>query len=308
VHREPAAAAGADALKKSRNGKLNVPTSAMPPRALLTGNLAVGLVNVPIRLYTATRSEAIAFHLLHERCGSRIQNQSYCPVCAVVVAREELVRGFEFAKDEYVRLTDEELRAFSDDGRVIDVQEFVPANRVDPVYFDRTYYLGPGKGGEKGYQLLRQAMARTGRVALAKYTMRGKQHLVLLRPVGEGFHLHTLHYADEVADFADVERPEVAVKPGELALAIRLIEDLAQAEFRPEQYADEYRERVLAAVARKRTGGTIEVPEPRAPSPTPDLEATLRKSLEMRRPLAKAGRRTSEKPRPAVERKRRRAS
>ena len=280
----------------------------MPPRALLTGNLAVGLVNVPIRLYTATRSEEIAFHLLHERCGSRIQNQSYCPVCQAVVPREELVRGFEFAKDEYVRLTDQELKALSQDGGVIDVQEFVPIDQVDPVYFDRTYYLGAGKGGEKGYQLLRQAMAQTGRVGVAKYTMRGKQHLVLLRPVGEGFYLHTLYYADEVADFAEVERPDVKVKPGELDLAVRLIEDLAQADFSPEQYADEYRERVLAAVEQKRAGGTIEAREPQAPSPTDDLEATLMKSLEARRSLAKAERRGSADAQSGVERKRRRAS
>ena len=280
----------------------------MPPRALLTGNLAVGLVNVPIRLYTATRSEEIAFHLLHERCGSRIQNQSYCPVCQAVVPREELVRGFEFAKDEFVRLTDQELKALSQDGGVIDVQEFVPIDQVDPVYFDRTYYLGAGKGGEKGYQLLRQAMAQTGRVGVAKYTMRGKQHLVLLRPVGEGFYLHTLYYADEVADFTEVERPDVKVKPGELDLAVRLIEDLAQADFSPEQYADEYRERVLAAVEQKRAGGTIEAREPQAPSPTDDLEATLMKSLEARRSLAKAERRGSADAQSGVERKRRRAS
>ncbi len=280
----------------------------MPPRALLTGNLAVGLVNVPIRLYTATRSEEIAFHLLHERCGSRIQNQSYCPVCQAVVPREELVRGFEFAKDEYVRLTDQEMKALSQDGGVIDVQEFVPIDQVDPVYFDRTYYLGAGKGGEKGYQLLRQAMAQTGRVGVAKYTMRGKQHLVLLRPVGEGFYLQTLYYADEVADFTEVERPDVKVKPGELDLAVRLIEDLAQADFSPEQYADEYRERVLAAVEQKRAGGTVEAREPQAPSPTDDLEATLMKSLEARRSLAKAERRGSADAQSGVERKRRRAS
>ena len=280
----------------------------MPPRALLTGNLAVGLVNVPIRLYTATRSEEVAFHLLHEPCGSRIQNQSYCPVCKEVVPREELVRGFEFAKDEYVRVTDQELKALSQDGGVIDVQEFVPLDQVDPVYFDRTYYLGVGKGGEKGYQLLRQAMAQTGRVGVAKYTMRGKEHLVLLRPVGDGFHLHTLYYADEVADFAEVERPDVKVKPGELELAVRLIEDLAQTDFRPEQYADEYRERVVAAVERKRAGGTIEAREPQAPSPTEDLEATLKKSLEARRALAKAERKGPVDAESGAERKRRRAS
>jgi DNA end-binding protein Ku len=260
----------------------------MPPRALLTGTLALGLVTVPVRLYTATRSESVAFHLLHQRCGSRIQLHSYCPTCGVVAPREELVRGFEFAQDEYVRFSEAELKTLeSQNDRVIDVQEFVPLEAVDPVYFDRTYYLGPAKDGERGYQLLRQAMVDRGRVALATYTMRDKQHLVLLRPVGDGFHLHTLYYADEVADFAEIERPEVPVKPGELDLAVRLIEDLAQPEVRLEQYADEHRKRVLAAVERKRAGDAIQAPEPQAPPPTEDLMATLQKSLEARRPRAR---------------------
>jgi DNA end-binding protein Ku len=282
--------------------------SAMPPRALLTGTLAVGLVAVPIRLYTATHSEAVAFHLLHDRCGSRIGLRSYCPTCGLMVPREELVRGFEFAKDEYVRFTEDELKAVeSHNGRVIDVQEFVPLEAVDPVYFDRTYYLGPGKGGEEGYQLLRRAMTERGRVALATYAMRDKQHLVLVRPVGDGFHLHTLYYADEVANFAEVERPDPQVRPGELELAIRLIEDLGQPDFRPEQYADDYRQRVLAAVEQKRAGGAIEAPEPQAPPPTVDLIATLKKSLEARQSRTQTGSPGAGQ-RPRGERTRRRAS
>jgi DNA end-binding protein Ku len=262
----------------------------MPPRALLTGSLVLGLVTVPVRVYTATSSEAIAFHLLHDRCGSRVQYRSFCPTCGVAVSREELVRGFEFAKDEYVRFTEEEIKRIEEQpGRVIDVQEFVPRASVDPVYFDRTYYLGPGKGGEEAYQVLRRAMADLDRVAVAKYTMRGAPRLVLVRPVGEGFHLHTLHWADEVASFTEVERPEVAVRPAELNLAVRLIEDLAQPEFRPGQFADEYRERFLAAMERKRAGETLPTAEPQAPPPTDDLMATLKKSLELRRPPAKAG-------------------
>lgn len=262
----------------------------MPPRALLTGSLVLGLVTVPVRVYTATSSEAIAFHLLHDRCGSRVQYRSFCPTCGVAVTRDELVRGFEFAKDEYVRFTEEEVKRIEEQpGRVMDVQEFVPRASVDPVYFDRTYYLGPGKGGEEAYQVLRRAMADLDRVAVAKYTMRGAPRLVLVRPVGEGFHLHTLHWADEVASFAEVERPDVAVRPAELNLAVRLIEDLAQPEFRPEQFADEYRERFLAAMERKRAGETLPTAEPQAPPPTDDLMATLKKSLELRRPPAKAG-------------------
>jgi DNA end-binding protein Ku len=261
----------------------------MPPRALLTGTLTVGLVTVPIRLYTATRGEGVAFHLLHHPCGSRIQNQTYCPVCAATAPREELVRGFEVSEGEYVRFTDQEVKALEDQGGgVIDVQEFIPLDQIDPVYFERTYYLGPGKGGEPGYQLLREAMAQRGRVALAMYTMRGKAHLVLLRPVGDGLHLHTLYYADEVESFAEVDRPDAKVRPGELDLAVRLIEDLARPEADLAQYTDEYRQRVLAAIEQKRAGGTIDTTEPAAPPPTDDLLATLQRSLDARRSRATA--------------------
>jgi DNA end-binding protein Ku len=281
----------------------------MPPRALITGALTVGLVTVPIRLYTATRSEALAFHLLHARCGSRIQNHAFCPVCGVGVPREELVRGVEVNPDEYIRFTDAELKAFeAQDGGGIEVWEFVPLEAVDPVYFDRTYYLGPGKGGEPGYQLLREAMARRGRVALATYTMRGKQHLVLLRPVGEGFYLHTLYHADEVADFGEVERPDTTVRPGELDLAVRLIEDLAHPDFQAAEYVDEYRERVQVAVAQKHAGGTLETSEPPAPPPTTDLAATLQRSLDARRPRVTTGDSAEASSPPANPQKRRRAS
>jgi DNA end-binding protein Ku len=266
----------------------------MPLRALLSGSLVIGLVTVPIRLYTATRSEAVSFHLLHGQCGSRIGLGAHCPTCGVAVPRDELVRGFEIAENEYVRFTEEELKTLeSQNDQIMEVYEFLPLEAVDPVYFDRTYYVGPGKGGEPAYQLLRQAMADRGRVALATYRMRGKQHLVLLRPVGEGFYVHTLYYADEVADFGEVERPDVTLRPGELELAVRLVEDLGQPDFRPEQYTDDHRQRVLAAVESKRAGGTIETPEPQAPPPTEDLIAALRQSLEQA---------------PAGERARRRAS
>jgi DNA end-binding protein Ku len=275
----------------------------MPPRAVLSGSLVIGLVTVPIRLYTATRSEAVAFHLMHAQCGNRIALRTYCPTCGVTVPRDELVRGFEMAENEYVRFTEEELKTLeSQADQIMEVYEFLPLEAVDPVYFDRTYYVGPGKGGEPAYQLLRQAMMDRGRVALATYRMRGKQHLVLLRPVGEGFYVHTLYYADEVADFGEVERPDVAVRPGELDLAVRLVEDLGQPDFQPDQYADEHRQRVLAAVESKRAGGTVETPEPEAPPPTEDLIAALRQSLETPRPRSRAERA------PASERTRRRAS
>jgi DNA end-binding protein Ku len=222
----------------------------------------------------------------------------------VTVSREELVRGFETAENEYVRFTEEELKTLENqDDQIMEVYEFVPLEEVDPVYFERTYYVGPGKGGEPAYQLLRQAMEDRGRVALATCRMRGKQHLVLLRPVGEGLQMHTLYYADEVADFGEVERPDVTLRPGELDLAVRLIEDLGHSDFRPEQYDDEYRQRVLAAVESKRAGGTVETPEPQAPPPTEDLIAALQQSLDAARPRARAADEA-----PTRERTRRRAS
>jgi DNA end-binding protein Ku len=213
-----------------------------------SGTISFGLVSIPIRLYTAAVSGGVSFNLLHAKCGSRIRQQHFCPVCQEVVERSGLVKGFEFRKDEYVRFADEELKSLEGEAsKTIDIAEFVPLPTVDPVYFEKTYYLGPDKGGEKAYRLLSDAMAKTDRVALAKFVMRGKESLVLIRPAQGGLVLHTMYFADEVRDFGEVERGQGArIKDGELELAVRLIDELSQGEFRPEQYQDEYRLRVLA--------------------------------------------------------------
>src|SRR5262245_6201717 len=142
--------------------------SAMPPHSIGSGTISFGLVSIPVKLYTATSAGTVSFNLLHAKCGSRIRQQTFCPVCEKVVDRSELVKGYEFAKDQYVRVTDEELKGLEGEmSKMIDIAEFVPLPTVDPIYIERTYYLGPDKGGEKPYRLLAEAMAKSNRVALA---------------------------------------------------------------------------------------------------------------------------------------------
>jgi DNA end-binding protein Ku len=166
-------------------------------------------VAIPVRIHTATKSDKVSFHLLHKECGSRVRNQYFCPVCNVVVDREDLVRGFQHAKDQYVPVTEEELESLeAEANRSIDLKEFIPLASVDPVYFENTHYLGADKGGEKPYRLLADAMAKSGRVAIAELVSRGKEQLVLIRPYKNCLVLHTMYHADEVRDFQQVPKGE----------------------------------------------------------------------------------------------------
>ena len=257
----------------------------MPPHALGSGTISFGLVSIPIKLYTATAPGNISFNLLHAKCGSRIKQQTFCPVDNEVVERSGLVKGYEFAKDQYVRVTDEELKALEGEAsKMIDILEFVPLAQVDPVYFEKTYYLGADKGGEKPYRLLADAMAQAEQVAVAKFVMRGKESLVLIRAAQEGLLLHTMFFADEVRSFADVDKgTSASIREGELQLALQLIRGLASEQFKPEQYKDEYRARVTDMLERKIEGREI-VPAP-APAERPrviDLMDALKASLAKR--------------------------
>src|SRR5712691_10563642 len=231
----------------------------MTPHSIGSATISFGLVAIPIKLYTAASSAGVSFNLLHAKCGHRIRLQTYCPVDQAVVERSELVKGYEFAKDQYVRVTDEELRALEGDAStVIDIAEFVPLPTVDPLYFEKTYYLGPDRGGEKAYRLLADAMATTDRVALATFVMRGKESLVLLRPAQRGLMLHAMYFADEVRGFGEIDKGATArIREGELELAVRLIAELSHEEFKPEQYQDDYRLRVLDLVTRKAEGKEV---------------------------------------------------
>ncbi|HEU4341537.1 MAG TPA: Ku protein [Candidatus Binatia bacterium] len=254
----------------------------MAARPLGSGTISFGLVSIPVKLYTAASSQAISFNLLHAKCGNRIRQQRFCPVCNEVIEREDLVRGYEFAKDQYVRFQEAELEALEQEAsQAIEISQFVPLSTVDPIYFEKSYYLGPDKGGEKPYRLLAEAMSKAGKVALAKFVMRGKENLVLVRPAMSGLLLHTMYFGDEVRSFDEVPKGESAkVSEAETSLAIRLIEELSTQEFRPEEFEDEYRQRVLELVEQKAQGKEITVSAPQAPrAQVIDLMSALKESL-----------------------------
>jgi DNA end-binding protein Ku len=257
----------------------------MPPHSLGTGTISFGLVSIPVRLYAAAVSGNVSFNLLHAKCGSRIRQQVFCPVCQETVERADLVRGYEFSKDQYVRVADEELKALEGEtSRVIDIAEFVPLAQVDPVYFEKTYYLGPDKGGDKAYRLLAETMADADRVALARFIMRGKESLVLVRAAQSGLMLHTMYFADEVRSFGEIDKGgAVKIQERELELAKKLVAELSTEAFRPDQYQDEYRQRVLELLNRKVEGQEVAAATPEAPrSQVIDLMEALRQSLAKR--------------------------
>ncbi|HEY7366348.1 MAG TPA: Ku protein [Methylomirabilota bacterium] len=269
----------------------------MPPHAIGSGAISFGLVTIPVKMYTATSPAGVSFNMLHAKCGSRVRQQWFCPTCNVVVERGELVRGYEFAKDQYVRVADQELKSLEGEAsRMIDIAEFVPLEKVDPIYFERTYYLGPDKGGEKAYRLLADAMAKGGRVALAKFVMRGKESLVLIRSAQDGLLLHTMYFADEVRDFGEIDKGQSAkIRSGEMELAQQLIDGLTNDAFKPEQYVDEYRQRVLDLVTRKAEGQEVTMAPPAAPrAQVVDLMEALKESLAKRKPPAKVTPRRAE--------------
>src|SRR5262245_38986067 len=264
----------------------------MPPHSIGSGTISFGLVSIPVRMFSAASSGGVSFNQIHPKCGGRIRQQLICPTCNEVVERTSLVKGYEFAKDQYVQFTEEELKALEGEAsKMIDIAEFVPLAQVDPIYFEKTYYLGPDKGGEKAYRLLADAMTKAGRVALAKFVMRGKENLVLIRPSQKGLMLHTMYFADEIRDFGEVDKGEdVKLKPGELDLAERLVSELTSEKFAPEKYDDDYRKRVLAAVELKVEGREVTSLAPQAQrTQVIDLMDALTQSLGKKASGAGAG-------------------
>jgi DNA end-binding protein Ku len=254
------------------------------PRSIATLTISFGLVSIPVKLHSTTRSsKGIHFNLLHETCGSRLRQQYVCIKEDVLVPREEMVKGYEFANDQYVTFTKEELKALEEEGTgAAEITEFIPAEAIDPVFFEKSYYLSPDKGGLKPYALLRQALERSGRSALGRYAARGKQYLVLIRAMPEGLVMQQLFYADEVAAIDEVEIPQTGVTRPELELAIQLIDQLTTDEFHPENYRDEVRERIEQAVERKVAGQQITVAEKpkEGQAQVIDLMAALRASVQ----------------------------
>ena len=257
----------------------------MPAHSIGSGNISFGLVSIPIKMFTAASSGRVAFNQIHQKCGGRIKQQLICPTCNEVVERSVLVKGYEFAKDQYVQFTEEELKGLEGEAsQMIDIAEFVPLAQVDPIYFENTYYLGPDKGGEKAYRLLSDAMKSSGRVAVAKFVMRGKENIVLIRSAQKGLMLHTMYFADEIRDFGEIDKGEDAkLKPGEMDLAERLVKELSTEAFKPEKYDDDYRGRVLAAVEAKVEGKEVTSLAPQAQrTQVIDLMDALKQSLGKR--------------------------
>jgi DNA end-binding protein Ku len=258
----------------------------MAARSIGSGTISFGLVSIPVKFYPATSQHRVSFHMLHATCGTRVQMQYYCPHDKEVVQRRDLVRGFEHAKDQFVRFTDEELqRLESERSDRVDILEFVPEQSVDLVYVADTQYVGPGKGGDRAYKLLSEAMDRTGRVAIGRYGARGREQLVMLRPYKGGLVMHQVHYADEVRPMEEVEYPRsVPFRAAEVDLADRLVEQLSIDRFDPSRYPDEYQARVLDAVEEKVAGREITVPPELPQAQIVDLFEALKRSLEDRVP------------------------
>jgi DNA end-binding protein Ku len=265
----------------------------MAARSIGSATISFGLVSVPVNLYSSSESSAsVSFNMLHTACGSRLKQQYICSKEGTVVEKDEIGKGYEFSKGQYVQFSADELKALDEKAtNAIDIVEFVPLAAVDRIYLDKVYYLGPDKGGERAYRLLVAALEDTGRAAVGQYSARGKQHLVLVRPMGDVLVMEQLHYHAELRSAADVPRPDTPVKDGELALARMLIEQTAVDEFRPESYRDQVRERVLEAIQQKVDGQDITA-EPSAAPETKiiDLMDALKASL------AKRGATTAQKP------------
>lgn len=255
----------------------------MAARSIAKGSISFGLVSIPVKLYTATQPHAgLSFNLLDKESGSRLKQQYVRASDGQIVERAQMVKGYEFAKGQYVTFTTEELKALEERGsEAIEIHEFVPRDTVDPVHYDKTYYLGPERGGEKAYRLLSEVMAQSNRVAIARYAARGKQYLVMLRPAGKGLAMQQLLYADEVRPMSDVPLPDVDVKPTELQLARQLVDQISKETFDVTAYKDEVRERIQADIQRKVEGQEIEAaPAPAASSgQVIDLMEALKASL-----------------------------
>ena len=252
------------------------------PRAIATGQIAFGLVSIQVKLFSAAESsERISFNMLHNECGSRIQQQLYCPKDERTIGRDEVVKGYEFSKGQYVMFSEEELKNLEEKAtQQIDITEFVKSDLIDPIYFSKPYYLGPDKGAARAYTLLARALQETGRWAVAKYAARGKGYLVVIRPLGKGRVMQQLYYPNEIRAIDELDLGDAEIKDNELKMAIQLAEMSASDTFQPELYRDEVQERMRGLINQKIEDGaeiTAMADEPKAE--VIDLMEALRRSL-----------------------------
>jgi DNA end-binding protein Ku len=255
----------------------------MAARSIGSATISFGLVSIPVKLFTAASAKNVSFNMLEKKTSARLKQQYVSTVTGEVVERDQMVKGYEHSKEKYVTFTEDELKKLEAERTDrLDILEFVPNDSVDPVYYEKTYYLGPDKGGDRAYKLLSNAMVRAGRVAVGKLATRGKEQLVVVRPMRGGLVLQQVYYGDEVRDFGEVERPsdDVTFKPIEEELADRLVEQLSKGTFDATQFRDEYRDRVLAAVEQKVKGEEVTIAAAPPQAQILDLFEALKQSLQ----------------------------
>lgn len=258
----------------------------MPARAIGTATISFGLVSIPVKLYTSTETgNDVSFNMLHGGgCGSRLKQQYICSKDGEVVERDQMVKGYEYTKGQYVVLGADELKALDAVAtNSVDIVEFVPAVKVDPVLVEKSYYLGPDKGGERAYRLIAEAMIASGLVGIASYSARGKQYVVSLRPFENGLVMHQLRYADEVKPWSEVPMPDLPeIKPAELALAQQIIAQITHETFDARAYKDEVKVKMMELIQGKIDGGQEITAAPEAPQgKIIDLMEALKASLGM---------------------------
>lgn len=256
------------------------------------------MVSIPVKLYSSGESSTpVRFNMLHKKCGSRLKQQYICAQDGEKVERSEIAKGYEFTKGQYVMFTPDELKALEARAtQTIEITEFLPTSKVDPVHFEKSYYLGPDKGGDRAYQLLSKALKKSGRSALAKYAARGKQYLVLIRPFDKGLVLQQLKYHDEIRSFSEIPLGETQVKAPELDLALQIVDQAVSDTFRPQEYDDEVRKSIEEAIQKKVEGQEITaVPEGEPKAQVIDLMEALKASIgkdSARKPAKHAPRKT----------------
>lgn len=244
------------------------------------GYLTFGLISVPVRLFVAARTERISFNQIHEKCGSRIKQQTWCPVCERVVERNELKKGFEVAKGRFVIIEDEDIKKIApQSSETMEILEFVRGADIDPIYFDSSYFMVPEDAGRKAYELLFQTMEKSGYSAIAKIAMHQREYTVVIRPHGHGLTLHTMFYPEEVRAVPEYGSSDnIQIRPQEVSLAEKLVEGLA-ADFDPSKYHDEYQSQLSQLIEAKKEGLEVQSPAPKRLAPVIDLMQALQQSL-----------------------------
>lgn len=271
------------------------------------GYLTFGLISVPVRLFVAARSERISFNQIHDKCGSRIKQQTWCPVCERVVERSELKKGFEIAKGRFAIVEDEEIKKIApQSSESMEILEFVRAADIDPIYYDASYFMVPEEAGKKPYELLFQTMQKSGFSAIAKVAMHQREYTVVVRPHSHGLTLHTMFYPEEVREIPEFGKDtNVQIRPQEVALAEKLVEGLAT-DFDPSKYHDEYQSQLSKLIEAKKEGVEVQGTAPKKLAPVIDLMQALQQSLgqmPQRKPVSKVTSIAAESEKPATKKR-----